>query len=170
MKVYKRVNILIKKIIFFNFDYGCNKQEGQMNFDDLNHENNYTPIKAYTQSKLCNLLFTHQLAKHLKGTNVTVNALHPGVIRTELGRNLSLSYGWMFKIVEFLFVPFYFWLFKSSKQGAQTTIYCAVSDTLSGVTGKYFSDCKEKQLRPFATNDRDAQRLWDMSEKLCGLN
>ena len=139
-----------------------------MNWDDLNHEKDYGPIKAYTQSKLCNLLFTHELAKKLN-SKVTVNALHPGVIRTELGRNLSLSYGWFVKVIEFIMTPFYYWIFKSAYEGAQTTIYCAVSDKLNGCTGKYFSDCREKEVLPFASNDQDARRLWEISEKMCGL-
>ena len=59
-----------------------NKLEGRMNWDDINNEKNYDTIKAYGQSKLCNILFTLELAKRLSGTKVTVNALHPGVIRT----------------------------------------------------------------------------------------
>ena len=58
-------------------------------------------------------------------------------------------------------------MFKSPKQGAQTSIYCAVSPDLNGVSGKYFSDCKEKELLPHALNDEDAKKLWNISEELC---
>ena len=140
-----------------------------MNWDDLNHVKNYDPIKCYTQSKLCNLLLTHELAKRLStSSNVTVNALHPGVIRTELGRYLSLSYGWIVNVFEILLTPFVYWFFKSAYEGAQTTIYCVVSEDLKGCTGKYFSDCKEKAVLPFASSDGDSLRLWEISEKLCG--
>ena len=74
-----------------------------MNWDDLNNETDYDPRSVYNQSKLCNVLFTRELAKRLEGTNVTVNALHPGVVRTELGRHFSDSYGWKATAFQFIF-------------------------------------------------------------------
>ena len=65
-------------------------QRGKINFEDLNSTKNYIPWSAYGQSKLANVLFTRSLAKHLEGTNVITNALHPGVIRTELARHFNI--------------------------------------------------------------------------------
>ncbi len=65
-------------------------KRGKINFDDINSTKNYSPWGAYSQSKLANILFTRSLTKRLEGTNVTANALHPGVIKTELGRHISV--------------------------------------------------------------------------------
>lgn len=139
-----------------------------MNFDDLNMEKSYDPRKAYAQSKLCNVLFTRELAKQLDKNKVTVNCLHPGVVRTELGRYFSDTLGWKFHLMK-LFTPLMLWILKSAKQGAQTTIHCAVSEDVDKVTGVYFSDCKPKALMPHALMDDDAKRLWEISAKLCQL-
>ena len=140
-----------------------------MNWEDLNNEANYDPNKVYAQSKLSNILFTRELAKRLEDTNVTVNALHPGVVRTELGRHFSESYGWKAVLLQVIFFPFILWMLKDSEQGAQTNIYCAVSKDLSKVSGKYFADCKEKDLLPHALNEQDGLRLWETSQRLCRL-
>lgn len=140
-----------------------------MKFNDLNSTQNYEPREVYNQSKLCNVLFTRELAKRLRGTGVTVNALHPGVVKTELGRYFADSYGWKAHAFRILFAPIVLWMFKNSREGAQTTIHCAVDESLANVSGKYFSDCREKQLLPHALDEADAVRLWDISEKLSSL-
>ncbi|XP_076827964.1 retinol dehydrogenase 12, like isoform X2 [Brachyhypopomus gauderio] len=104
---------------------------GTINLDDINSEKSYDKSKAYSQSKLANVLFTRSLAKKLQGSGVSVYALHPGVVQTELWRHLSRvqqAVMWMAK-------PFT----KTSVQGAQTTIYCAVAPELEKETGKYYS-------------------------------
>lgn len=89
--------------------------------------------------------------------------MHPGVIFTELQRNAVLALGWIKYIILYLkFRP----LAKTIEQGAATTLYCAVADELKGVSGKYFTDCKETPLQVHALNDEDAKRLWSLSEKL----
>ncbi len=140
-----------------------------MKWDDLNSEKSYNPRECYNQSKLSNVLFTKELAKRLQGTNVTVNSLHPGVIRTELGRHFTDTFGWSVHLVKIVLFPISLWMFKSAKQGAQTTLYCAVSKDLDKVSDVYFSDCKPKKYLP-TVNDQDAKKLWDISEKLCKLN
>lgn len=143
---------------------------GKVNFDDLNSDKAYDPSAAYDQSKLCNVLFTRELAKRLSNTeHVTVNSLHPGVVRTELGRHLKDTLGWKFYLM-FIFYPILLWLMKSPRQGAQTTIHCAVSEELNNVTGLYFSDCQPMEPSKLALNDDDAKKLWQISEKLCKLN
>lgn len=109
---------------------------GSIKKDDLNSEKSYSRIHCYSQSKLANILFTRQLAKILNGTGVTVNALHPGCVNTELGRHIE-------KITilfnKFILKPFAFLFYKTSKAGAQTSIYCALAPELENVSGKYFS-------------------------------
>ncbi|XP_076463899.1 retinol dehydrogenase 13-like [Babylonia areolata] len=140
---------------------------GHINFDDLNSAKSYDPGAAYAQSKLANVLFTRELAKKLENTGVTVNSLHPGVVKTELGRHMSF-----FKstVSSFLLSPLIWLLLKSPVQGAQTTLCCALSTELEGISGKYFSDCKEKEVAEQAKDDETAKRLWAISEKWTRLS
>ncbi|XP_034107859.2 retinol dehydrogenase 13-like isoform X3 [Drosophila albomicans] len=136
--------------------------DGSINFDDLNSEKSYSPRKAYGQSKLANILFTRELAKRLEGTNVTVNALHPGVVETELSRHVTIFNN---PIFSFLISPLIWLIFKTPKNGAQTTLYAALDPDLNGVTGLYFSDCKPKEVSAAAKDANAAKRLWEESEK-----
>ncbi|EDV29195.1 Retinol dehydrogenase 13 [Trichoplax sp. H2] len=140
---------------------------GKMNFDDLNGKKNYNSYTAYFQSKLANILFTRELAKRLQGTGVTANSLHPGAVNTDLGRHLSVNQN---GFLHALIAPLY-WLFvKTSKQGAQTSIYCAVDESLNGVSGKYFADCREKDCAAQGRDDGAAKKLWEISEEMTGLS
>ncbi|RUS85486.1 hypothetical protein EGW08_006762 [Elysia chlorotica] len=134
--------------------------QGSMNFSDLNSAKNYNKVDAYAQSKLANLLHQKELVKHLEGSNVTVNSLHPGVVATELGRHLPWSNSYFSSI---LLKPLKFILMKTPVQGAQTTLYLALDPSLENVTGKYFSDCKETETAPNALDDAAAKRLWAIS-------
>ncbi|HKA88554.1 MAG TPA: SDR family oxidoreductase [Haliangiales bacterium] len=135
---------------------------GHIDFDDLMGEKSYAGFRAYGQSKLANILFTYELARRLDGKRVTANCLHPGVVATGFGRNDKswLSYG--IKLV----APF----FLTPEEGAQTSIYLASSPDVEGTTGKYFAKSKEKKSNR-ESYDRDVQRrLWEVSEKLTGLD
>ncbi|KAL5487324.1 hypothetical protein EMCRGX_G019913 [Ephydatia muelleri] len=139
-----------------------------INFDDLNSEKSYSPLVAYGQSKLANILFTRSLAKRLAGTSVITNCLHPGVIRTEIFRHVVS--GTIAKVLCSLASPLTFVLMKSPTEGAQTTIYCAVDEAVEGVSGKYFKDCKVTEPNTKAAVDDDmAERLWKVSAELVGL-
>ena len=144
-------------------------EKGNMNWDDLNWEQSYEPQEAYRQSKLANVLFTKELATKLKGTDVVTFSLHPGVVRTELGRYFADVFGWKFYIIKFFLLPISFWLFKNSHEGAQTTIYCAVDENITSLSGMYFSDCAPKKMLPHALNKNDAKKIWEISEKLTKL-
>ncbi|XP_072122694.1 retinol dehydrogenase 12 [Mobula birostris] len=133
---------------------------GQINFKDLQSENSYDGGLAYCQSKLANILFTRELAKRLKDTKVTVNSVHPGCVRSELTRH-SRSLAVVWKILTFLI--------KTPKEGAQTSIYCAVTEELDEVSGKHFSDCQLASVAPRGKNDETAKKLWDVSCKLLGI-
>ncbi|EDV29177.1 uncharacterized protein TRIADDRAFT_49836 [Trichoplax adhaerens] len=122
-------------------------------------------ISMICMVKLANLLFAHELNKKLQGSGVTVNSLHPGVVRTDLGRH----YEWAKSYWVVLLRPLLMLILKTPLQGAQTSIYCAVAEELEGVSGRYYSDCMEKKLLPRAKDDEVAKKLWDISCKLVNL-
>lgn len=135
---------------------------GQLKVNDLNSDKSYDSGEAYNQSKLANILFTRSLSQRLQGTGVTVNALHPGVVSTELGRHMSLFNSTLGKI----FVRPFLWPFmKTPQSGAQTTLFVALDPDVDKITGKYFSDCALKETAPQALDDKMAEWLWKVSEK-----
>ncbi len=136
---------------------------GTLDFDDLNMTTNFNGLKAYERSKLCNVLFTLELAERLQGTGVTVNALHPGRVKTEIGnKNSGLLYkiGWT-----------YFKLFSSIsiEKGAQTSIYLADSEEVKNISGKYFTECKQKWHSRYSQTPGIKEKLWEVSAKLTNL-
>lgn len=132
-----------------------------VNFDDLGFEQGYKTFTVYGHSKLCNILWTRELARQLEGTGVTANCVHPGAVRTGLGT----QNGWFGKLLTKLVGPF----FRSPAQGAATSLHVATSPQLEGVSGKYFSDKKEKTPKPWAQDDQAAQRLWEVSAAMVDL-
>lgn len=135
---------------------------GKIEKDNFMSEKSYDKVKAYFNSKLANNLFTIELARRLKGTNVTVNCCHPGAVMTEIGRHGP-------KILWYLFVLLFIPLFKTPMEGAQTQIRLALDPELSNVSGKYFSDCKEKNPSKQSQDDELAKWLWDKSVELLKL-
>ncbi|XP_014018632.1 dehydrogenase/reductase SDR family member 13 isoform X2 [Salmo salar] len=119
-------------------------------------------FNIYCNSKLCNVVFTHELAKRLKDTNVTCYSLHPGIIETELGRYANSVFLMLLKPISMLF-------FKNSVAGSQTTLHCALQEGLEPLSGCYFSNCTVRNLYPKARDDAVAKKLWEVSESLCGL-
>lgn len=132
---------------------------GRINKDDLNSEKSYNKFKAYSQSKLANVLFSHELAKRLTGSGVTVNSVHPGVVKTELGRYLIHSY------LRRLMEPALYFIFKTPRSGAQTSLALALDPDLEKVTGKYFRDCKAVNAAAVGRDDEMAAWLWETSDK-----
>jgi NAD(P)-dependent dehydrogenase (short-subunit alcohol dehydrogenase family) len=104
---------------------------GKIHFENINLRNNaYSPSKAYSQSKLANVLFTRELAKRLgKNSNIKVYSLQPGVIRTDLMRHISMN-AFLNFIVKIFFIDV--------EKGTQTTLYCALEESLENETGFYY--------------------------------
>ncbi|GAB1291487.1 Retinol dehydrogenase 13 [Apodemus speciosus] len=141
---------------------------GHIDFEDLNWQTRkYDTKAAYCQSKLAVVLFTKELSHRLRGTGVTVNALHPGVARTELGRHTGMHNS---AFSGFTLGPFFWLLFKSPQLAAQPSTYLAVAEELETVSGKYFDGLREKAPSPEAEDEEVARRLWTESAHLVGLD
>ncbi|XP_024996343.1 short-chain dehydrogenase TIC 32, chloroplastic-like isoform X1 [Cynara cardunculus var. scolymus] len=126
-------------------------------FDNLNDESSYSPMYAYGQSKLANILHANELTRRFKenGANLTANALHPGSIATNLLRYHSFVDG----VVDW--VGKYF--LKNIPQGAATTCYVALHPQVNGISGKYFMDSNVAQPNSYAEDADLAKELWDIS-------
>ncbi|XP_022606185.1 retinol dehydrogenase 14-like [Seriola dumerili] len=139
-------------------------KHGHINFEDLNSEHAYDKAFAYSRSKLANLLFTCELAQRLEGSGVTVNALTPGIVRTNLGRHVHIPV-----LAKPLFSLLSRGLFKSPEEGAKTSVYLACSPEVDGVQGQCFADCQPQVLLDKATDRDVASKLWDISEVMVGI-
>lgn len=131
----------------------------KLNFDDIDSEHKYSGFRTYANSKLFNILFSYELAKRLEGTEVTVNALHPGVIRTNLGKNNTSK---LIKLVSIIFRLF----MKSPKKGARTTVYLASSPDIEDVNGKYFIGSKLRNSSKISYEETLQSKLWEISANL----
>lgn len=116
---------------------------------------------VYGASKLCNIWFAKEAARRFVGTGVTSNALHPGAVASNFGASGS----WLFKYGTKIAKPFLL----TSEEGARTSVYLASSPEVEGVTGEYFQKCKIKQPSSRARDEASARRLWELSERLCGV-
>lgn len=133
------------------------------NKDLVTDQSSWHAFRAYCHSKLCNVLFTRELANRLEGTSVTCYCLHPGVIATEIGRNMSWVQKLLYPIMSKLF-------FLDPEGGAQTTLYCALQEGLEPLSGRYFSSCALQNVSADGRDDALARKLWEVSERLCGLS
>ena len=133
-----------------------------MDFHDLGFERSYFGMKAYARSKLANLLFTYELARRLAGSGVTVNAVHPGGVATDIWRTNFPVLGPAIKWVMSLFAL-------TPEEGADTLIYLASSPDVEGVTGKYFVEREAIASSPLSYDEQVAARLWEVSEQLTAV-
>ena len=129
-----------------------------IDFDNLQGERAYKGYKAYGQSKLAQILFTVEYGRRLAGTGVTVNAAHPGVIKTNLA---STEIPKAFRFVRMFF--------KSPAKGAETPIFLVASPTVANLTGQYFVNRQVQAPSREAQDAAVARRLYDVSVKLAGL-
>jgi retinol dehydrogenase-12 len=131
---------------------------GHVDFDDLQSQHGYNGMKAYSMSKLMNVLFTYELSRRLQGTNVTANCLHPGFVAS----NFAGNNGWFVRFgMKFMAGRI------SVEEGSKCSIYLASSPEVEDVTGKYFNyDLKETRSSDESYDQSVASRLWDVSKKL----
>jgi NAD(P)-dependent dehydrogenase (short-subunit alcohol dehydrogenase family) len=145
-------------VMLSSMGYTLAPEEG-IQFENLSGSENYKPFTAYGQSKLSNALFSDEIARRYAKTALTSNAVHPGMVNTNLGRYITgkpkdpdapLRKG-----------------FKTPDQGAATQVYCAIDKRLAGVSGYYFEDCNPSEMKgPHAGNKDMAKKLWDISDFL----
>ena len=133
-----------------------------MDFNDLQLKRSYNPMKAYGRSKFANILFTYELSHQLSGSNITANALTPGMVATDMWK---LGNRWFGSLISSFMKPFS----QSPLEGAQTSIYLATSPEVAGVTGKYFADLKPISSDPGTYDPAAAQKLWKISLELVNL-
>lgn len=130
-----------------------------IDFDNLDGSKGYHPWTFYGQTKLANLLFAKSLAKRFAGTKRTANAVHPGVIRTELSRHLNVATRLVFKTTAFLWA-------KSVPQGAATPCYVAVHPAAAGISGEYWSDSNLRRSTRHGYDMALAEKLWTRTEEI----
>ncbi|XP_021034863.1 retinol dehydrogenase 11 isoform X1 [Mus caroli] len=133
---------------------------GRIHFHNLQGEKFYSASLAYCHSKLANILFTKELARRLKGSGVTTYSVHPGTVHSELTRHSSIM-RWLWQLF-FIFI-------KTPQEGAQTSLYCALTEGLESLSGSHFSDCQLAWVSYQGRNEIIARRLWNVSCDLLGL-
>ncbi len=136
---------------------------GSIDFDDLAYHHKYSGMKGYARSKLANVLFTYELARRLDAEQVTVNALHPGHIATDIWKTNFKVIGPALKWVMSLFAL-------TPEEGADNTIYLASSPEVEGVTGQYFVKREPADSAPLSYDEDIAHRLWEISAALTSLS
>jgi retinol dehydrogenase 14 len=134
---------------------------GRIDFDDLQGVRNYSGQRAYSQSKLANVMFTYELARRLDGAGVTATVLHPGVVRTSFGaEDQAAPMAVLIRVARLIM--------KTPSQGAVTSIYLASSPEVEGITGRYYANRKPKTSSQASYNTTAAARLWQASADLVG--
>jgi NAD(P)-dependent dehydrogenase (short-subunit alcohol dehydrogenase family) len=136
-------------------------RRARLDFSDLQGQHRYTGWRAYSRSKLANILFTYELTRRLEGTGIVANALHPGFVATNFGRNNRSLMAAFFRILQLAAI--------SPEEGAQTIIYLASSPEVKGITGEYFVKQKAVRSSQVSYNRDDAERLWQVSAELARL-
>lgn len=132
---------------------------GTVDLADLAHEHGWSVAAAYSRSKLCNVLFTKELARRLDGQGATANCLHPGVVATDIwGRSWqSRLLGWIVRMN--MITP---------EEGAKTMVFLATDPGVQHTSGLYFDTCKPKRANPLSDDQALAKALWERSEQLVG--
>ena len=132
-----------------------------LDFSDLQSSRGYSGFGAYGRSKLCNILFTRELARRLEGTGVTANCLHPGFVASRFGDQSGGMMSFAIRAAKnFAITP---------EQGAETIIHLATSADVADMTGAYFYKSRPTTPTRQAQNDADAKRLWEISAEIAGM-
>jgi NAD(P)-dependent dehydrogenase (short-subunit alcohol dehydrogenase family) len=131
-----------------------------LDFDDLQSAKGYSGFRVYGVSKLCNILFTRELARRLAGTGVTANCLHPGFVATRFGDQSGGMFSWVIRVAKNFAL--------SPQKGAETLVHLASSPDVAKLTGEYFYKCRPATPTKQAQDDSAAQRLWQETAKIVG--
>jgi NAD(P)-dependent dehydrogenase (short-subunit alcohol dehydrogenase family) len=134
----------------------------KLNFEDLQNKKSYSGYRVYSQTKLANLLFTYELDRRRDGADITINAVHPGFIASNFGRNNSGVIGFAMRHI----VP---WFARSVAEGAATPIYLATSPDVVGKSGGYYVNSTLRRSSPESYDQEAAARLWAISEELTDI-
>jgi len=137
-------------------------QSKSINFDNLQFKKHFRSWKAYSQSKTALILLTYEFARRLSNSEITVNCLHPGAVKSNIIRD--------YKGIIKLFTKLIFSFAKSPKKGAETVIYLASSPDVENISGKYFVDKKEVKSTDVTYDKSIAKSLWDICSNLTRLN
>jgi NAD(P)-dependent dehydrogenase (short-subunit alcohol dehydrogenase family) len=140
-----------------NVSSGAHTQ-GKIPLEDLQYKRGYKAYRAYSDTKLANVLFTYELARRLAGSGVTCNCLHPGVVATDFSSEGPSVMKWFFKWFHAFLLP--------PERGAETTVYLASSSEVEGVSGKYFLRRKVARSSRRSRDEELARKLWEASERL----
>jgi NAD(P)-dependent dehydrogenase (short-subunit alcohol dehydrogenase family) len=133
-----------------------------LDFDNLMFEKGYNSWAAYSNSKLANILFTYQLARNLENSKITANTLHPGFVKTNFGRSNGGFLGWLTGLSQVFAI--------TVEEGAKTSIHLASSPEVERTSGKYFVQCKLAESSPASYDEKMQSHLWEISQKLTGVN
>lgn len=132
---------------------------GKIHFDDVNLHKGFNVFKAYSQSKLANVLFTRELSRRLADKGITVNCCHPGAVATNMGINRETGFG---KTITGLLKPF----FLTPEQGARTAVFLATDESVKDISGEYFYKCKIAKSSKRSKDMELAKKLYEFSENL----
>jgi len=132
---------------------------GKIHFDDINLTKGFNVIKAYSQSKLANVLFTRELARRVADRGITVNCCHPGAVATNIGIDRDTGFG---KTITGLLKPF----FQTPMEGARTAIFLASDKSVENISGGYFYKCKIAKSSKRSKDKKLAKKLFELSEEI----
>ena len=136
-------------------------RRAKLDFDDFQAARGWTMVRAYSVSKLHNVLFTYELARKLAGTGVTVNCMNPGLVRSELYRsftNQPLIFRMLLKLIG-----------RTPEKGAETAVFLALEPSLVEITGAYYDNLKPVRSSKITYDDSVARKSWEVTERLAGL-
>ena len=132
---------------------------GKIHFEDINLNKGFNVFKAYSQSKLANVLFTRELARRVTGRGITVNCCHPGAVATNIGIDRDTGFG---KTITGMLKPF----FQTPEEGARTAVFLATDGSVKEITGEYFYKCRPAKSSKRSKDPELARRLYEFSETL----
>lgn len=131
---------------------------GKFNPENLQLDKGYNAIKAYGNSKLFNIMYTYELSRRLKGSNITTYSLHPGAVNTNLASDSKSLFGWLFNLGKVFML--------SPEEGAKTTIWLSSQPGIEDMNGLYFKNCNKIKPADIAHDDNACKKLWELTQEL----